>query len=205
MLLLPRNLSALAKVCAAESARYSMTGVHVLEYQDRYRLEATDGKRLIVVQGEKQDEQKLTYSDFQTAQTLAEAPDGCFDFVVPTDDWTRAFRLPSKDKKRDSCIGLVASKDRITLAVEDGQFATQPVEGRFPQCQEVIPRKPATFSIRVNARMLADVLLAMTALTSDPDYPSVDLLFWDKSHPLGLQPAFPIGGYACDALLMPHT
>src|SRR6266851_6899561 len=203
MLLLPRTLAALARVCAAESARYSMTGVHVLEYRDRYRLEATDGKRLIVVQGEKQDEQKLNYADFQTAQTLAEASDGCFDYVVPAEAWTRAFRLPTKERKQESCVGLVASDNRITLAVEDGQFATQPVEGRYPKCQEIIPRKPATFSIRVNARLLADVLLATAALASDPDYPSVDLLFWDKNHPLGVQPAQPTGGYACDALLMP--
>ena len=122
---------------------------------------------------------------------------------MPIADWTRAFRLPSRDRKQASCVGLVASKDRITLAVEDGQFATQPVEGRFPMCLEVIPTRPATFSIRVNARMLADMLLAIAALTSDSDYPSVDLLFWDKSHPLGLQPANPSGGYACDALFMP--
>jgi DNA polymerase III sliding clamp (beta) subunit (PCNA family) len=205
MLLLPRNLAGLAKLCAAESARFSMTGVHVLEYQDRYRLEATDGKRLIIVQGEKQDERTLNYADSQTAQTLAEASDGCFDYVVPADAWTRAFRLPIKERKQESSVGLVASDNRITLAVEDGQFAVQPVEGKYPNCKEVIPRKPATFTIRVNARLLADVLLATAALTSEPDHPSVDLLFWDKSHPFGIQPAHPSAGYACDALLMPLT
>ena len=205
MLLLPRNLAGLAKLCAAESARFSMTGVHVLEYQDRYRLEATDGKRLIIVQGEKQDEQTLNYADSLTAQTLAEASDGCFDYVVPADAWTRAFRLPTKQRKQESSVGLVASDQRITLAVEDGQFTAQPVEGHYPNCQQVIPRKPATFSIRVNARLLADVLLAMATLASESDYPSVDLLFWDRSHPLGVQLPSPTGGYACDALLMPLT
>ena len=51
MIHLPHTLAGLADICADESARYSMAGVHVTGHGHYYELVATDGKRLLLVQG----------------------------------------------------------------------------------------------------------------------------------------------------------
>ena len=44
MIHLPHTLAGLADICADESARYSMSGVHVTDHGHYYELVATDGK-----------------------------------------------------------------------------------------------------------------------------------------------------------------
>ena len=51
MIHLPHTLPGLADICAEESYRYSMSGVHVTDRGLTYELVATDGKRLLLVQG----------------------------------------------------------------------------------------------------------------------------------------------------------
>ncbi len=82
-LYLPSNLAGLSRLCA-ESARYATGSIHVLDLGGAYRAEATDGKRLAVVQG------AITDRDLEA---LEGAPGGAAEALVPAET-CRALRIP---------------------------------------------------------------------------------------------------------------
>ncbi len=87
VILLPKNLEALAPLASKESARYALTGVHVIDQGKTYIAEATDGKIMGRVEGIKPDDK--TYP-VKSISGLASAPNTAHDGVIPTADFVAA-------------------------------------------------------------------------------------------------------------------
>jgi len=195
MLLLPRNLAKLADL-AADETRLSLTGIRVLEYQDSYRLEATDGRRLLIVRGP-HNQRELTPQDRLTAAALDDAPDGKFVALVPAEDWAKAF----KAAKKGESIGLVLGEEDLTFGTASQLLRTRQVEGRFPDVNAVIPKKAPPFTIAVNPLLLAELLTVMAQIAGE-DERKVCLHFYGSKVPMGLSCKNAEGQFA-DAILMP--
>jgi DNA polymerase III sliding clamp (beta) subunit (PCNA family) len=196
MLLLPRNLAKVAELVATDTGRAAMSGIRVLEFADSYRLEVTDGRRLLIVRGpHKQGE--LTPQDRLTIAALDDAPNGTFTALVPAADWTKAFRAA----KKGDPVGLVLGGLDVTFGTGSHLLRTRPVEGRFPDVNIVIPKKPALFSIAVNPLLLAELLTVMANVGGE-DERKVFLHFYGPKVPMGV--TLKNGeGIVADAILMP--
>lgn len=124
----PRNLAGLVNVASRDFGRYALQAVHVLDPGDGlYRVEATDGRRLAIIQG------PIPKADYAH---LEDCPDDTNDLLVSREDWVQAFRLG--DKK--SPVGLAAGQDSLTLAVGDHAIKAKPTDGRFPDVRSVLPK-----------------------------------------------------------------
>jgi hypothetical protein len=195
MLFLPKNLATLAEIAAKDTGRLSMTGIRVLEYADSYRVEATDGRRLLVIRGP--NGMNPGYQNIgRLAEGLEDAPNGTFDAVVPGKEWTEAF----KGAKKGESVGLVMGDGNATFAFGKQLLRSDLVEGKFRPIDAVIPLQAPRFTITVNPNYLADLLLTMAQLT--PDNPSVMLHFYRTETPMGLTCMNEQGQFA-DAIVMP--
>ena len=196
MLYLRKSLGRLADVCSADVGRAAMMGVRVLEYAESYRLEATDGRRLLIVRGPNDggDGQKASIGWLNTL--LEDAPDGTFDGLVPAKEWSAAFR-----SAKENPVGLVMGDKQFSFGFGQQTLRGSLVEGRYPDVNVVLPRKGAPLTIRVDARLLASLLMSMAAVRSDGDQ-WVDLHFYGSKTPMGL--SWQDGnGMTADAILMP--
>jgi hypothetical protein len=197
MLLLPKNVARLSDLVSRSAGRVSMSGVRVQEYADSYRLEATDGRRLLVVRGPQGAEP--TPQDRLTCESLADAPNTAFDVLVPADDWSKAFRAVKKGEN----VGVALSAVEITLASGTQTLKAQPLEGRFPDVNGVLPKKPALWSVSFNPVLMAELLTVMAQVAGE-DACRVSLHFYGAKHPIGLSCSNSTGQFA-DALLVPLT
>jgi DNA polymerase III sliding clamp (beta) subunit (PCNA family) len=188
-LYLPRNLAALATVAARDCGRYSLAAVRVKDPGGGlYRAEATDGKVLAIVQGPAPE---------ACYPALEERPDGDAEVLIPRDDWQKAFRLGDRHRP----VGLAAWGGEITLAVGDQALTTRPVDGRYPDVDQILPRHGALLAVRLDPGLLAELLKVATAVNPGG---GVDLLFYGRGKPLGLMTRSN-GGQTFDALIMPLT
>jgi hypothetical protein len=200
LLYLPRNVAPLSKVVArAEHYRYGATcHIHVVAHPNGlYRAEATDGRRLAVVQGPF-DASAEPY-DWLPADWNAE--DG--EAFVPRDSWDEAFKLPDSLRKGRP-IGLTTTEGgAVVLGCEGSKIGLPPNEiGRWPNVSQVLPKRPASVVIRFDPTMLLDILKLAAALHSDS--PWVELLYFGKDVPFGIVTAND-SGQSLDALVVPLT
>jgi DNA polymerase III sliding clamp (beta) subunit (PCNA family) len=197
MLLLPKNVSRLSDLVSRGAGRENLSGIRVQEFADSYRLEATDGKRLLVIRGPQVAD--TTPQDRLTCDSLADAPTAAFDALVPADDWSKAFKAVKKGEN----VGVALSAVEITLAAGTQTLKTHPLEGRFPDVNGVLPKKPALWSVSFNPVLMAE-LLTVIAQVAGEDVCRVSLHFYGAKHPIGLFCSNPTGQFA-DALLVPLT
>jgi hypothetical protein len=177
----------MADITSAHS-RYALAGVRVLDRDGLYRCEATDGRRLVIVQG-------CSLPPGSPDPLLDEAPDGATETIVPTSEWKKAFQAA-----KHAPVGLAASPDRITLATAGLTITATPVEGRWPPVDSVLPKTGPLVQVRVDAALLAGLLQVAAALLTEER--SVTLLFYGKDKPLGVMTRTSEGQYL-DALIMP--
>src|SRR5262245_35939532 len=104
-LYLPPNLASLAKVAGA-SPRLALHCLRVVDLGGAYRVEATDGRRRAVAQGQSTDR------GYPPLDAVDEAP-GRGPVLVPTDSWRAAFKLADK---RHPEVGLAVGADGICFA-----------------------------------------------------------------------------------------
>jgi DNA polymerase III sliding clamp (beta) subunit (PCNA family) len=192
MLFLPKNVAALAQIAATEATRYTLACVRVIACPGGwYRLEATDGRRLAIVQGpSKEPRVPLPGLDF--------APNGQSEVLIPVQDWKAAFKQAGKN----DVIGLVAGAELVTLATARTTTTCQPGEGRFPAVDQVLPRTPPLVRFLVNPLLLAS--LCQLAHTIDPEGNRLEVLYYGDGKPLGLM-ARNNDDQTLDCLLMPLT
>ncbi len=194
MLLLPKNLPRVSDLAADDGGRLGMTGVHVQVFEDSYRVESTDGKRMQIVRGPSKADAP---ADKLTAAQLGDAPDDARDGLVPAADWRTAFR----SAKKGQGVGVALSSPDVTLATGTQVMRTRQVEGRFPNVDRVLPKRPAMFTVAVNPVLLAELLTALAAIVAEDGGP-VQLHFYPgKAAPLGLSCHNAQGQFA-DALLV---
>lgn len=167
MHLLPTNLAPLADMVAKNEGKYAMTGIHLRVHGDNtYCAAATDGRRLLVVSGECPGDA----TDFPHA-TIRKAPNGATESIIPAPTWRKTFKDASKATRRmqklaPHCrtVATVIGKKVTTFATaEPTQTGTDNVEGRFPPYMDVIPKGAGTAGLDVDAKELADLLLAAAA------------------------------------------
>ena len=195
MLYLPPSLGALAKLCARENPRYAVTALRVQECSgERYRVEVTDGRRLAIVRGE---------SATRQYPALADAPDEASEALIPALEWVKAFKaLAVKPARQEPLpVGLALGREHFTFANHSQRLTGAPAEGKWPPCQDVLPKKRALVTVRVDARMLAELLTVASAFCPD-DSGGVELHFFGKGAPLGLS-AQDSAGTFFDGLLVP--
>jgi hypothetical protein len=188
-LYLPRNLVGLAGLAGRDSGLHALAAVRVRDPGNGlYRVEATDGRVLAIVQGPVPD----------AAYPLVEAADeGPPELLVQLDAWVRAFKLG--DKRRP--VGIGAGGHTLTLAVGDQSLTSARMEGRYPAVDTVLPRHGPLAAVRLSPALLAELLKVAIALEPEP---GVTLLYYGKGQPLGLL-AHNAQGQTFDALLMPLT
>src|SRR5262245_18935294 len=93
-LFIPKSLVRLADLCAGEEGRYALTGVRVIDLEDgRFRLEATDGKRLVIVHGDSLAPREGAPETFAALEPVANSGT---QTIVPAADWKRALRMGAK-------------------------------------------------------------------------------------------------------------
>jgi len=181
-LYLPRNLSALSKVCASHNPRYSVTGVLLKDKGDgAYEAVATDGRILAIVNGP-----RPAGDDIPAAES---APNGGTEGVIDRDELAGVFKLPDAPGKRKSVspVGLALSaENRWTAATNAATCQGAGVEGRFPCYREILPtvpkRKPVV-TIRLDPVLLAKLLTAAAATVCDDENKGVELEIFDPTHP----------------------
>src|SRR4051812_44575743 len=84
-LFIPKNLVRLADLCAGDEGRYALTGVRVIDLEDgRYRLEATDGKRLVIIHGDSLAPRVGAPETFAALEAVANSGT---QTIVPAADW----------------------------------------------------------------------------------------------------------------------
>jgi hypothetical protein len=164
MLLIPRNLAALAEVVTKDQARWASHCVHVRETPTGYRVEATDGRRLVVVTGP---------GRFAgVANKRAEA-------LIPAKEWARALK-----RFKGDAVALVLGKKAAGFATgEDDAVRVELFEGRYPPVDSILPADPPRAKFRLNALLFATLLKVVAAFT-DEEHAVASIEFWDEDKPI---------------------
>jgi DNA polymerase III sliding clamp (beta) subunit (PCNA family) len=193
MLYLPPALGALARLAAKDTARYAVNCIRVFEYAEgRYRAEATDGKRLLVVRGG-------TEATHDFGQPV---DDEAHEGLIPANDWREGFRKLLRKRQPELPMGLSLGAKGFRFASPSEEINGQPGDGRYPAVEEVIPRKPPLFSVRVDPALLAGLLDVAAQLSSEEDR-GVWLHFYKRGHPFGLSGGNAALGLCFDGVFMP--
>jgi DNA polymerase III sliding clamp (beta) subunit (PCNA family) len=194
---LPHIAASLAKAAAKDEGRYAMAGVRVLDPRDgTYRLEATDGRRLIVLRG------------YNVLDGGPEPPDDViYDGIIPTQDWTEGFKMVPRGNawKGKQALSVELAKDRFLLTAPGAQREGALLDGRFPDFSAVLPKRPAVMSVAVNPKLLIELLQAALAVLPAGEL-RVEIHFYDKKGdcPVGIScKTGEHGGVYFDGLIMP--
>ena len=143
MLYLPPCLGSLSALAARESPRYAVTCLRVFEYaEDRYRIEATDGRRLLIVRGQ-------GATEHPSANRSKIRPMRAWFLPNPgRDGFKKLFKKrPGREPCPSACPGAAAF--RFSNPSEEST-APNLEERRYPEVNEVIPKKTPAFSVRVD-------------------------------------------------------
>lgn len=193
MILIPKSAHLLASLVSHDALRHFCGAVHVQELEDPsgglcFRAEATDGRKLAIIRGPSNLPSVLPES----------VPDPvALEGLIPAKAFKEAMGLVPKDGK----LAVAFGPNEVMMVAGETVFRTALADGRFPPVDAVLPQKPARFSVRVDPKLLIEVLRAAMEVT-DFDHPGVQLLFWDADRPIGIT-AEGYAGLTFDALLMP--
>lgn len=191
MLTIPRNLAALEKIASKDAVRYALDCIQLRETESGYAAAATDGRRLALVTGPSE-----STSEAQQAR-LANAPNSGIEAYVPAKEFAKALKAMPKDKVPAGVI----SADGLTLTIADDNTSSTITckEGRFPNYYEVAT-KPI-LKIKVNAKMLCELLQAAAAFTDDYDS-NVEIGITTRDKPIWVK-AKNSTGQLFEGLIMP--
>jgi hypothetical protein len=198
LVFIPRSLCALKRVAAkAEHARYGATqGIRITLASGLYRAEATDGRRAVIVQG-------LVPIEDPPWPGFKEVPDDACEAVVLPKDLERACKVGDQFvQSRFDMVGMATVGSEVYLGLGNDVINTRPVEGRFPQIDNVMPRKRPMFTFRIDPKLTAETLLTIAELLPD-DARGVQCFYYGDGYPLGFCAQNPENGMMIDALVVP--
>lgn len=153
MLMLPPNLASLAKLAAKDDTRFTMTAVELAEFADGYRVTATDGRRVAIVEGPGGG-----LAPMVPAMNDAVAAGLEDKALVPAADFARLLKSASKLKRPAESFAYVAlSKHAAHFSVGPALEQVPVVDGRFPNWRDL--KVGSVFTVKVSARLLAELLL----------------------------------------------
>lgn len=192
MHLLPTNLAPLACIAGDSSARFGTSGIQLEANGKEFTAVATDGKRLVVVNGEfvsasHSVDGKMVEREYPHLDALASAPNGEKSALIPATDWKKVMMESSRLTKRTSnpilrSLPVVMGKNVSTFAATDMDRTMfhQPrnIEGRFPAWRQVIPaEKDLAYRINVDPLLLAETLETIAKLNEGSGLKAVTLAF----------------------------
>lgn len=212
MIILPQCVARLGDL-AGDGARYAMSGVLIeppREAGESWRLVATDGRMLGIVQGPpEEDDPEKQSSQWHSRQALLSAVDVSkveeAAAVMPINEWEVMARLrPSKDNKGQKHLALLVSEKQVVYALgqQVGQALT--VQGRYPDYRAVLPRKLPLLQVRLGARLLAELCEVAAHVVGDRDAPLI-INIYGVNEPIGVMARNEDTGLTFDGLLMPLT
>jgi DNA polymerase III sliding clamp (beta) subunit (PCNA family) len=206
--LLPRNLQGLANLCRKEEGRYAMTGVHLITTDTGYRAEATDGRVL----GRVTANYPASPAEYPALPALASAPNGQHETTIPADAWKAAFKAIPKQKNKWSRkpvldnLAVVQGEKVTSFASTDLEAVSfsQPsnVEGHWPATDAVISQEEPVLRVRVDAKLLANLLTVAANYTAE-DNCYVDLHLYSKDKPIKVTASDPATGQEFTGVIMP--
>ncbi len=167
--LLPANLAGLARLCAKENARYSLTGVRLTLTPDGYRADATNGRYLGTVTGPYPE----AADQYPEIPALESAPAGAGQGVIPVQAWEAAFKLPPRRTPKPILAHVAAAlgRDLVTFAATDLERArceqSRLLDGKFPDVDAVLPKKAVKARVRLSAKYLTELVKAAAAFCTD--------------------------------------
>lgn len=190
MHLLPTSLRALSPICASsEHSRFGATTGIQLECKpdNTYTATATDGRRLVVVEGSCKE------ADYPHMDALAAAPNTATTAVIPAKAWKETLTKAEKigkgrnvHEKFKETVAVVLG-DQLTsfgaTNLEQQMFEqTRNVGGKFPNWRQVVPiESKAEYRINVDPILLAEVLKAVSDVGCDEETKRVVLHFHGNS------------------------
>jgi hypothetical protein len=199
---LPRVAAHVVKAAAKDAHRYAMNGVQILDPGDgTYRLEATDGKRAVILRGYNLDESLVPLIPELHEEESSVG-------IVPAADWLEGFKMIPKEKgwrRVEFPLGIRLGKTTYTMGTSGAQRQGGLLEGRFPEIERVLPGNEAKFTIAVNPQLLAELLMIAKHMCGEGNQ-RVLLHFYGPEVPMGMSfQSGEHGGVFVDALLMPLT
>jgi hypothetical protein len=103
MLRLPSNLAGVSRLAAAEDTRCALSCIRVAEREGGYEIQATDGKRLVIITGLGREEQTLAM--------LSDAPNGASVTLIPAKDWGKTL----KAARKHDAYAVLGENGRLTF------------------------------------------------------------------------------------------
>jgi hypothetical protein len=179
---IPRSLCALKRVTAKqEHARFGATTGIRFEVKDGVlRVEATDGRRLVVVQAEE--------PPLPDWPGLKETPDDALEALVSPADLEKACKACEASTRWQGAglIGLATVGGAVCLGAGLNGITVPQIDGRFPNTDMVIKSnvKKPLFSFRIDPKLFAETMLALNDLLP-AEANSVDIFFYGTGKPIG--------------------
>jgi hypothetical protein len=198
LLFIPRSLCALKRVAAkVEHARYSATqGIRIALASGVYRAEATDGRRAMIVQG-------LIPGEDPPWPGFKDLPDDACEAIILPRDLERACKVGEDFlKSRFGLFGIATMGSDVCLGLGSELVTARTVEGKFPNINQVIPKKRPLFTFSFDPKTLAETLLAMAELLPEGDR-QVQLFYYGDGQPIGFCARNIDNGIMIDALVVP--
>src|SRR5262249_2018823 len=155
----PKCLLPLTALVAQEQVRYAMTGILVAaEPGDHWRLTATDGRVLGIARGPSTPHSL----DEEAAGKLPPVESLVPSAIVPVKDFAAALKAVPKPRRNDQArqAGILLSSPEVILTAGESVFRASPVEGRFPDANAILPKRPAPVSFKVNPELFCLLLKA---------------------------------------------
>jgi DNA polymerase III sliding clamp (beta) subunit (PCNA family) len=175
MLKLPSNLAGVSRLAAQDAARYALTCVRVAEKENGYEVQATDGKRLVIITGPGREEQTLAM--------LSDAPNGASVALIPAKDWGKTLKAA---KKHDAYA--VLGEQASTFAVGDNvSRLDNVVDARWPNFDLVLPKDKPRVEFTVDGRLLAELLAVAAAFCPESSNGRLTFRFWKSSRPFVIE------------------
>jgi hypothetical protein len=181
LLLLPPNLAGLVRLAAADPhSRFATAGVQLRSTGRGYRVAATNGRVLGLVDGDLPDAPE----HYPAPPALAASPGTEAGCVLPADAWKKAFAAVPKGKtvKAKPILGNLAvaiGKEGSVLASTDldtdSELQPRHLEGRFPNVASVLPKGEPRARFRVGVKLLLALLQTAEAFAGEAGAVTVEV------------------------------
>jgi hypothetical protein len=192
MFLIHSNLAAVTKVVNEENARFGGTaGIRVSELEGgSYRVEATNGRVLARVDGVCPG----SADDYPSIPAIEAAPNSAKAAILPVKAFCEAQAAAKKIKAharpilKSVAVQLSDKESAMGSTNLESASVVGPIlnlEGRWPSTDEVFPKGSPTMTVRINAKMLAELLGIAAGFSEDKDHAPVTLSFYDAN---GMKP-----------------
>lgn len=205
MIFLPKTLSHLIPLTADDNGRFAMSGVRLIELDGGpevgpcFRVEVTDGRRAVIVRAPCEPHEL----DAHAASMLPVLDPAGVQGIVPADHFLRAIKaVPKPTYQYEPRLIVSLGQDEVILATHETVIRTPYLQGRYPDFEAVLPKKPAPVCFKVNPHLLIELLKAAAACCEDAQAPWVEVLYWSDGAPVGIITRG-ADGLTFDGLLMP--